>query len=75
MCTWSKWFAVAEPRSDMARHPSAARSGVQMRCAQMIVRMWRAPALARATHLLIVVGDRAVLRDSVGDQVLAALGG
>ncbi len=30
---------------------------------------------SRATHLLIVVADRAVLRDSVGDQVLAALGG
>ena len=29
---------------------------------------------SRATHLLIVVGDRAVLRDSVGSRVLAALG-
>lgn len=28
---------------------------------------------SRATHLLIVVADRAVLRDSVGDQVLAVL--
>ena len=29
---------------------------------------------SRATHRLIVVGDRAVLRDAVGDAVLAALG-
>jgi hypothetical protein len=29
---------------------------------------------SRATHRLIVVGDRATLRDAVGDHVLAALG-
>ena len=27
MCTWSKWFAVAEPRSGIERQPSEARTG------------------------------------------------
>ena len=36
MWTWSKWLAVAEPRSDMPRKPSPSRSIVQICRAQMM---------------------------------------